>query len=158
MKLKNWFNYDPFAWRTKVSAGVVIILCGKELLFCHPTGHKWVDTLSFPKGGLEDGEKEIDAALRELKEETSISITKDRITNPDNPIIVDYTNKRGFRYKKVYLYTVNINSPEEIGLNGKEVPTEQLQLEEIDWCGFLSAEESKQKIFHRYSHLLDLVK
>lgn len=155
--IKKWFDYEPFQWRIKVSAGIVLILNSEKLLLCHPSNQSWEGTLSFPKGGLNKGESEVDAALRELKEETSISLSKDKIENIENPIVIDYVNKKGRNYKKVYLYIVRISDVSEVGLHDEVINKDNLQLEEIDWCGFLTKREAQQKIFHRVSHLLDLV-
>jgi len=141
----------------KKSAGVIIILNKHKMLFCHPSNSKWFGTYSFPKGGVESGESEIDAALRELREESSVIVIKSQITNIKDPIIVDYQTKKGEKYKKIYLYTVYINDISEVGLDSEIIPTEKLQIEEIDWCGFLSKEEAKPRIFHRVAHLLDMV-
>ena len=156
--ISRWFDFDPFANRMKKSAGVIIILNRHKMLFCHPANSKWFGTYSFPKGGLEKGESEIDAALRELREESSVVVSKSQISNIKNPIIVDYVNRKGDRkYKQLYLYTVYINDISEIGLDSEIIPTEKLQMEEIDWCGFLSKEEAKPIIFHRVVHLLDMI-
>ena len=32
-----------------------------------------------------------------------------------------------------------------------------LQIEELDWCGFLTKEEAKDKIFYRVADLLNLI-
>lgn len=58
-----------------ISAGV-IITDGNYLLLCHVTGSKHWD---LPKGKVEPGESFIDAAVRELYEETSIKISKDTL-------------------------------------------------------------------------------
>lgn len=153
-----WFDFDPFESKMKKSAGVIIILNGQKVLLCHPTNSRWFGTYSFPKGGLNKGESEIDAAIRELREESSIIIDKSKITNPNIPIIVDYINKKGEKkYKQLYLYTVYINDISEIGLDSEIIPKEKLQLSEIDWCGFLPKQEAKHRIFHRVFHLLDMI-
>jgi len=47
---------------------------GIKLLVCHPTGAKTFGFYSLPKGLSEKNESYIDAAIRELKEETFIKI------------------------------------------------------------------------------------
>jgi ADP-ribose pyrophosphatase YjhB (NUDIX family) len=156
--ISRWFDFDPFESKMKKSAGIIIILKGQKVLLCHPTNSRWFGTYSFPKGGLEKGETEIDAAIRELREESSVIIDKSKITNPNSPIIVDYINKKGEKkYKQLYLYTVYINDISEIGLDSEVIPKEKLQLSEIDWCGFLPKQEAKHRIFHRVVHLLDMI-
>lgn len=158
INIKKWFNYDPFESRVKVSAGVIVILRNEKLLLCHPTGHKWFDSFSFPKGGVDVDESTIDAALRELREETSVIVDKSQIENLENPITVNYKNKKGVKYKKVILFIARINSVSDIGLDSDVIQRERLQLEEVDWAGFLTKEDAKIKIFHRFAHLLDLIK
>ena len=53
-----------------ISAGVVITN-GKKILLCHVTGNKHWD---LPKGKVEQTEQHVDAAVRELYEETSLSV------------------------------------------------------------------------------------
>jgi 8-oxo-dGTP pyrophosphatase MutT (NUDIX family) len=141
----------------KKSAGVIIILNNNKILLSHATNARWEKTFSFPKGGIEKDEKKKDAAIRELMEETSIVITKEQISNPDDAIIVNYIDKAGINYKRLYLYTVYIEDISEIGLESEIVPIENLQADELDWCGFLTKEEAKDKIFNRVEHLLDLI-
>ena len=141
----------------KKSAGVIIILNNNKILLSHATNARWQKTFSFPKGGIEKDEKKKDAAIRELMEETSIVITKGQISNPDDAIIVNYTDKHGNTYKRLYLYTVYIEDISEIGLESEIVPIENLQADELDWCGFLTKEDAKDKIFNRVEHLLDLI-
>ena len=141
----------------KKSAGVIIILNNNKILLSHATNARWEKTFSFPKGGIEKDEKKKDAAIRELMEETSIVITKEQISNPDDAIIVNYVDKAGINYKRLYLYTVYIEDISEIGLESEIIPIENLQADELDWCGFLTKEEAQDKIFNRVEHLLDLI-
>ena len=54
----------------KQSAGVAIVYDGKVLLV-HPTNASWKKSaLGIPKGGIDNGEDSLEAALRELREET----------------------------------------------------------------------------------------
>ena len=156
-RIDKFFEFDPFESKIKKSAGVIIILKNEKVLLCHPTRSKWFGSYSFPKGGIEQGESTLDAALRELREETSVVVDKSKISNLKDPIIVDYVNKKGTKYKTVTLYTVYINDVSEIDLTSEVIDLERLQVEEIDWAGFLSKSEASVRIFHRISHLLDLI-
>ena len=138
------------------SAGIIIIINNKKVLLAHPTNSRWTNTYSFPKGGIEEGESQIDAAIRELKEETSIEVSIDKIEDK-KPIVVQYNDKNGKIYKEVYLFKVYINDISEIGLSDETLPKEMLQIEELDWCGFLTKEEAKDKIFYRVADLLNLI-
>ena len=91
-----------------------------------------------------------------LKEETSIEVSIDKIEDK-KPIVVQYNDKNGKIYKEVYLFKVYINDISEIGLESETLPKEMLQIEELDWCGFLTKEEAKTKIFYRVNHLLNLI-
>lgn len=149
--------FDKKKKKMKISAGTCIIYQNK-ILFCHPTNSSWTGTFSPAKGGLDVGEKMIDAAIRETKEEIGIDISYDMILNSDKPLEVIYYNKKKEIHKMVYLYLVKINNLSEIGLQTEIVPLTQLQLEEVDWAGFLNADEIKQKSFHRFLPLIDLIK
>lgn len=141
----------------KKSAGVIIVLNNEKVLLGHPSNAAWTNTYSFPKGGIEKDESKIKAALRELQEETSIVIDKELIDNKEEPIIVEYKDRKGEVYKKLYLFIAHISSISEIELDSEVIPIERLQIEEMDWAGFLTKEEAKEKIFHRIEHILDLV-
>lgn len=155
--IRKWFEFDPFKDKLKISAGIVLILNNSKILLAHPTKSKWLQTYSVPKGGVEEGEGWIDAALRELKEETSLIVRSDSIVNPNDPIIIEYKNKKGQKYKKLILYKVYINNISEVGMDCETLPKSRLQLKEIDWCGFLDKEDAKIRIFHRMVGLLDLI-
>lgn len=140
----------------KISAGTCIIYNNK-ILFCHPSNGSWEGTYSPAKGGVDVGEKIIDAAIRETKEEIGITILESQISNPNKPIEIIYLNKKKQIHKVVYLFLVKINNLSEIGLTAEIVPTQQLQMEEVDWAGFLNAEQIKTKAFHRFFPLLELI-
>lgn len=135
----------------KNSAGLVIIKRNKILLG-HPTNAPWTNTYSFPKGNVEIGESNILAAIRETLEEVGITISDDMINKEEKVIL--YTNKEGKVHKRVFYFVVNINNDEIPDV----LPKEQLQIEEVDWAGFLTKEEAETKIFWRFKPILDLLK
>jgi 8-oxo-dGTP pyrophosphatase MutT (NUDIX family) len=136
----------------KRSAGILFLYRNKALL-CHPTKAKWIGTFGPPKGGIEKGETPLQAAIRECREEASIKISEDKI-DPNNFKTIDYKTKNGKTFKKVILFIVKINSLNEIGLDNEVIPTEKLQHEEVDWCGFLDKDELGDKVFWRFKDLL----
>ncbi len=55
----------------RVSCGVVILNLRRELLLCHVTGQ---DHWDLPKGGIDPGETRVQAAVRETREETGLTL------------------------------------------------------------------------------------
>jgi 8-oxo-dGTP pyrophosphatase MutT (NUDIX family) len=55
------------------AAGVFLVRNDGKLLIVHPTGHK-PNVWSIPKGKVDKGEMDYDAALRELHEETNVDL------------------------------------------------------------------------------------
>lgn len=62
--------------RRSLSCGIVVLLDTRELLLCHVTGQRHWD---LPKGGIEPGETECAAALRETHEETGLRFDAERL-------------------------------------------------------------------------------
>ena len=155
--INKFFEFQDFESKMKISACVIIILNNDKILLCHPSNAKWFGSYSFPKGGVDEGETIKQAALRELFEETSVRITEDMIS--DEPISLDYMNykKKGVIYKRIYLYTLYISDISEIGLESEVISRSKLPLDEIDWAGFVTKEESKLRLFHRSVPILDRI-
>ena len=61
----------PFPSAKRLSCGVVILNPQRELLLCHVTGQ---DHWDLPKGGIDDGESPLQAALRETREECGLRL------------------------------------------------------------------------------------
>ena len=144
------FNQEPK--KIKGSAGVAI-LWDKKILLIHPTNASWQKrSLGIPKGGLNPGESTLEAALRETLEETGISIREDQLD--PSPETVEIYRKEKLVGTLVY-YVCRIQDPSEIGLDGPVVPKNQLQLEEVDWAGFMDIDEAYEKITNYQLIILD---
>jgi len=143
--LNEWKN----AKGVRATAGLVVIQNNKVLLV-HPTNAPWYGTYSIPKGGLDKKEDPLEAAIRETWEETGIKIKRKHISTKDAGYI-DYTNKKGKVYKRVYYF---------LAYPKKEITNDMFepQMKEVDWCGFLSREEAKKRIFGRFKPLLKFLK
>jgi ADP-ribose pyrophosphatase YjhB (NUDIX family) len=125
----------------KTPAVGVAVVWNNKILLVHPTGASWQrGTCGIPKGGLDPGENLMDGALRELKEETGIILSKDQL-NPE-PQVVDFYSKKNKVDRQLIYFICEIQDPSEVGLESGKVPKSQLQLEEIDWAGFVSSSEA----------------
>jgi len=142
----------------KYSAGLLISTHYKgelKYLVCHPIRASWYGRHDIPKGGyLPKEETPKEAALRETLEEIGLAIPKELINN--NPEIVEYRNSKGKVYKKVSVFRVHINIEDfKDNFTDLIVNKENLQLEEVDWAGFLNLEELEKRLFHRFKILLN---
>jgi 8-oxo-dGTP pyrophosphatase MutT (NUDIX family) len=142
--------------KMKISAGMAI-LYGDKILLGHPTSLPWVNSFSTPKGGVEEGETYLEAAIRETFEEVGIKIDESQIDNLDSPIEFLYIDKKDKLFKKCYIFIVKISDLSEIGLDHEILDKSQLQLTEFDWAGFLTREKAKDKIFFRFQTLLNMI-
>ena len=137
--------------KTKKSAGLAIIYDNKILL-AHTTSRGWFGSYSIPKGGIDKSESNLDAAIRETKEEVGITIPKNLIDKTEHTFTVS-TKKYG--NKIVYYYVVQISNLSQIGLTDLKVPKKQLQLEEVDWAGFLDYREATKRIMKSQAVLIN---
>jgi bis(5'-nucleosidyl)-tetraphosphatase len=142
--------------KIKISAGIAILYKNKILLG-HPTSLPWMNSFSPPKGGVDEGETYLDAALRETWEEVGIKIDVSQIENVDSPIEFLYINKKGELFKKCYIFIVKISNLSEIRVSSETLDKSQLQASEIDWAGFMTREDAMDKIFFRFQPLLNMI-
>ncbi len=86
----------------------------KVLLILHREGNHW----GFPKGRAEAGENSLEAATRELKEETGLDVTK--VLTPD-PLIEKYQFRRKQKHilKTVHYFAACVSG--EMHLQEKEI-------------------------------------
>lgn len=133
--------------KIKAAAGIAITFNGK-LLVVHPVGASWKKSaVGIPKGSIEPGEDILDAAIRELREETGISIDPKILLNKEIQSIDKYNSNGELIYVLSY-YVLPINDISEIGMDSLKIDKKQLQLEEIDWAGFIDINEA-YPIIHR---------
>ena len=144
------------AKEVKISAGIAILFKNKILL-CHPTSLPWVNSFSPPKGGVDEGETLLQAALRETREEVGINLLPSQISNIDSPIEFLYITKKGELFKKAYMYIVKIDSLSEINATSEVLDTDRLQASEVDYAKFLTKEEAEDLIFFRFKPLLNMI-
>jgi 8-oxo-dGTP pyrophosphatase MutT (NUDIX family) len=137
---------------TIYSAGLVIIYDNKILLG-HTTGRQWYGSYSIPKGMIESGESALDAAIRETKEELGISVSKNLIDKHEHTFTV--SSRKGKHNKVVSYFIVKIDDLSKLGLLDLRVRKSQLQLNEIDWAGFLDYTEAKKRIMPSQLNVLN---
>ena len=78
IKSYNNINTNNTFYKNKYKAGVIVSdPSNNSLLLVQSRGNLW----GFPKGSMERGELPIDAALRELEEETGIKLPKEKLIN-----------------------------------------------------------------------------
>lgn len=137
----------------KNAAGVCIIWEGKILLV-HPTNASWQKSaLGIPKGGIEPNEDPKTAAIRELFEETGITVSESAL-NPEPYVCNSLKDNGELKWQLVY-FEMQITDLSEIGLTSSKVPKDQLQLKEVDWAGFIPIKEAYSKIHRPQMIILD---
>jgi ADP-ribose pyrophosphatase YjhB (NUDIX family) len=132
------------------SAGLAIIYQNKILLV-KPTNARWWKSYGIPKGHVEEGESTIDAAIREVKEEVGIEIPKFMIGEEHE---LFYTRKEK-QWKRIAYFYVLISDLADIGLTSEILPKEMLQLEEVEWAGFVPFEEARSRMIPAMVDIID---
>jgi 8-oxo-dGTP pyrophosphatase MutT (NUDIX family) len=122
------------------TAGVALIHDNKILLV-HPTNSGWKKaTCGIPKGGMEIGEDPMEAALRELREETGIRLDPSDLD--PSPEVVNFYSKNGGLKGQLIYFVANLPDLVKIGLSSNRLPKDRLQMEEIDWAKFVGPNEA----------------
>jgi len=106
------------------------------LLLKSATSNFW----GFPKGHVEGNETDIETAVREIREETSLNVTVDPTFHAD----LDYDMKNG-HHKHVVLYTAQVPADVTIHRQVEEIS-------EFGWFDFATAHERLS-----YPNLQDLM-
>lgn len=132
------------------SAGILFIYKNK-LLLVHPTGKSWYGSYSYPKGKIEKNETPLDAAIRETKEEIGIDTPINLLDKKQYQLNYKIKNKG---QKIAFYYICRINNLSDINLNNEVVPKNQLQLNEVDWAGFVDYNDAKKRLSKAFLPLL----
>jgi len=94
----------------KHTAGIILYSKNKHLLILKPSGNNNNAPWGIPKGKLEDGEKPIEAAVREVEEETGFIV--------ENPEKLIYLGSSVYKNKKktihVFLAKTELNDDKPI--------------------------------------------
>lgn len=137
------------------SAGIAIIY-RNQILMSHATNAPWFKSWMPPKGKLEEGETEEEAACREVEEECGISVPQSLLGRRH---VVPYTKgPNGKKYKEVYIFECRIDSLDEVGIPSLikgEIPKYMLQEEELSDAKFMTQEECQNRVLPRYLSMVD---
>ena len=143
----------------KHSAGIALIYEDK-LLLVHPSKARWSKMYGIPKGGIEEGESEFKAAIRETKEEIGFAVDKKKLKKSEQKSFF-YLNKKGKKTKKItfFEYIVDENELSDLGMTPEKlvVPKEKLQLSEVDWAGFISKPNLVSKLLPNQFQIVELL-
>jgi 8-oxo-dGTP pyrophosphatase MutT (NUDIX family) len=151
--IKTFSNFLKEGKKYSDGAGIAI-LYEKKILLVHPTNGSWVrPIMGIPKGGIEEGEDLMNAALRELNEETGIYLSPDKLELPVQT--VEVYDKDGQYKNALHYFVCRIDEPSEIGLESLNIPKSQLQAEEVDWAGFIDIKEAYSKVSRAQLIILD---
>ncbi len=104
------------------SCGCIIINENKVLLVKQTEGH-W----GFPKGHVEQGETEVQTAIREVKEETNIDVE----VKEDKRYEEEYYPEENIKKQVVYFLAKNITT---------NIMPQQSEIQEIKWVPLNEAE------------------
>jgi ADP-ribose pyrophosphatase YjhB (NUDIX family) len=139
MEILKFDQYLKENMKPKHDAAGVAIIYNNKILLIHPTNSSWKKgTCGIPKGGIESGEDLMDAALRELREETGIILQPGQLDPSPESVHISRKNVEWI----LFYYVCKINDLSEIGLASERLPNSMLQIEEIDWGKFVTAEEA----------------
>lgn len=108
------------------SCGCIILNDKKEVLLVHHNKGHW----DFPKGHVEEGETELQTAIREVKEETNIDVE----VNEKYRYTVEYSPKEDVIKEVVFFLAKNIND------------NKTAQLEEVDEVQWFQLEDAIERI------------
>lgn len=111
--------------KKETSCGCIIIKNNKVLLVYEKRGNFW----GFPKGHMEEGETEIETALREVKEEVGIDVK----INPEKRYPINYIIGNEIDKTTVLYLATPIT---------EDVVMQEAEIENFKWCSYEEALET----------------
>lgn len=151
-QIKTYNNFINEQLKICRSAGLAIVWQGQVLLV-HTTGRKFKTGYGIPKGGIDPGESELQAAIRETFEEIGIKVPMASIS-PSSYTFAVTSHK--YKYNKVVTYfIVEIDSLDQIGLKEPKVPKSQLQIDEVNDARFLDRKSAYAVTMKSQTELLN---
>lgn len=133
----------------KVTCGVFIVDAASKILACHPTNASW-KIWSIPKGLLDINETELQAAIREVEEETSFKINENSnlVELPYNQYLKDKKIKPFiYRYDKI----INIS---DLKCDSMVTKNTKVPFPEVDAYKMFTIEEAVINLHHSQSYYL----
>lgn len=132
------------------SAGIAIV-CENKILLCHSSRSRWFKSYMPPKGHVERGESNKEAACRETLEEVGIEVPMDLL---GREFKINYIRAKKI-FKEVFIYEYRVESLSELGLKSEIIPQTMLQLEEIDDAKFMDKDEASVRALPRYHDMIN---
>ena len=115
-------------YKKEKSCGTIIINDKKVLLVYSRVGKHW----GFPKGHVEEGETEVETALRETKEEVGLDV---EIIDENKRYILEYIVEDKNIDKTVIFFLASLKD------ENQEIKIDDYEIEEYKWCFFDEVEE-----------------
>ena len=133
------------------SAGLAIIY-NNMILLARTAGRPGKKSWGIPKGGIEEGEDKIEAAIRETYEEIGIKVNRSMVNPTAREFFVN-TKKWGY-VKYITYFVVEIDDLSQIGLKDLEVPKKQLDTQEISKAIFMNYSDALEHIMISQSDMV----
>jgi 8-oxo-dGTP pyrophosphatase MutT (NUDIX family) len=138
-----------------IAAGLFLVRKDLRFLVGHPTHHK-PNFWSIPKGRVEDGEHNVDAAIRETQEECNVDVSNWAIVHNLEP--VKYTKTKKILYPFVLFETQNKIDFDKFELKCNSfVPEDKGGFPEMDDFKWITIQEGRSLLHETQVACLDKI-
>jgi 8-oxo-dGTP pyrophosphatase MutT (NUDIX family) len=138
-----------------VAAGLFLVRKDNKILVGHPTRHK-ATFWSIPKGKVEEGEENINAAIRETYEESNVDVSNWSIVHNLEP--VKYTKTKKILYPFVLFEKQNKFDFNQFELKcNSNVPEDKGGFPEMDDFKWVTIEEGRSLLHETQVACLDKI-